>query len=176
MKYSPPYVPWDELYSAIGKITLAINHCNWLVFEAMRITLKMEREEATSIFYSLKSDSAQRELATSVLSDRLGDISEADLLKAFKDEVTILGKLSGVRNGFIHTPWAGTTDPDNLFCCAHGAKPHPKLDFKDPISQAKTLVTDLWDSARRLDELCARLEKLPSLNRSASPSQSGHEA
>ena len=167
MEYSPPIVPWDELYSAIGKITLAINHCNWLVFEAMRITLQMEREEATCIFYSLKSDSAQRDLATAVLSDRLTEMGEHDLLKSFKDEVTTIGKLSGIRNGFIHTPWSGTTDPDNLFCCAHGAKPHPKLDFKDPISQAKRLVSDLWESSHRLDALCDRLEQLPSLRKSA---------
>jgi hypothetical protein len=44
-------------------------------------------------------------------------------------------------------------------------KPHPKLDLKNPISQAQRVLTDLDSVIERLVALCDDLEKTPSVRK-----------
>lgn len=125
----------------------------------------IEREDATPIFYSLKSDTGQREMTLSVIDDRLTQIGETELLAEFKREFDAIGKVSGVRNGFIHTPWSMEYGPEGRFKPAHGATPHKKVNYDDPLGQAAETIQTMYDIRVRLIRLCDRLEEIPSLKK-----------
>ena len=150
---------WNELYSIVGQIALAMNHNNWLVFEALRLVLNMSREDASSFFYSLKSDSAQRDFAMAIINDRLNASGQSALVSRLKTELNELGRLSGIRNGFIHTSWSAD---ETKFVATHGTVPHPKIDWDDPIKQGKALIRELWEMSHRLIEICDEIELLSS--------------
>ncbi len=157
---------WDTLYRLIGVIAHESSFAHWLVFEMFRIALKMDREEASGLYYALRADSGQRDLTVSVLEDRLAAPEYSELLARVKKTFTELGKASGRRNGFIHTPWAMRYSSLE-FVASHGAKLHPKLLPTDIIGQAEKLVKDLYAVSHDLMALCDEIEQLPLFQKSS---------
>lgn len=156
---------WDQLHRRIGLIAQESSFSHWLIFEMFRLILKMDRDEASGLYYTLRADTAQRDLTLVVLSDRLKSVSELELLGRIKSAFDIVGRCSGRRNGFIHTSWAmefGTQE----FVPGSGMKLHPKLRPTDILGQAGDLIDELVDINRTLLSLCDELEELLSLQKS----------
>lgn len=153
---------WGKLYESIGAIVVTMNTAHWLVFEMMSLLLNTSREDTVPIYYSLKADAAQRDLTLAIAADRLTHPIEAGLLSRISAAVNDLGKLSGVRNAFIHTHWMQQSSSSGVRFACEG-KPHPKLDLNDPLGQAKKLLTSLDELIDRLGDLCDELEAAPSV-------------
>jgi hypothetical protein len=155
---------WDQLYSVIGLVATESSTAHWFVFELFRIVLKMEREEAATLYYALRADAGQRDITLSVLIDRLKTPEELELLVRIKKTFDALGKASGRRNGFIHTPWSMWYSSEE-FTPSHGAPLHPKLKPDDILGQANALIKELRSIIDELLALCDELELLPSLQK-----------
>lgn len=122
----------------------------------------MEREQAATLYYALRADKGQREITLSVLTDRLKGPEELELLNRIKTTFDALGRASGKRNGFVHTPWA-MYHTSQEFTPSHGAPLHPKLRPEDILGQGNALLKDLRSIIDDLLVLCDDLENLPSL-------------
>lgn len=160
--FSQGEAEWRQLYEKIGHIVVMINTAHWCVFEMMGILLNTSRDDTTPIYYSLKADSAQRDLTLAIAADRLSLPSEEDLLKRLGKAINDLGTASGTRNAFIHTHWSMVHSSGQRSFTFEG-KPHPKLDFADPVGQATRFTVTLDDIIGRLLALCDELETAPSV-------------
>ena len=140
---------WRQLYEKIGHIVVMINTAHWCVFEMMGILLNSSRDDTTPIYYSLKADSAQRDLTLAIAADRLTLPGEQDLLKRVSKAINDLGVAGGTRNAFIHTHWSMVHSGGGRSFTFEG-KPHPKLDFADPIGQATRFTVILDEIIERL--------------------------
>ena len=150
---------WDELHRLIGCFAQESSMAHWLIFEMFRTILSMDRDQASELYYTMRADSAQREVTLAVLTDRLTSPEGIKLLERIKIAFNEVGKTSGRRNGFIHTPWSmwhGTEE----FVTTDGVKLHPKLKPVDVLGQAVALVAELRRTNSTLLALCDELERI----------------
>lgn len=154
---------WRELYEMIGRIVVTSNTAHWCVFEMMGILLNTSRADTTPIYYTLKADSAQRDLTLAIAQDRLVHPEEEPLLAKLTAEVNALGRLSGQRNAFIHSHWTMEHYGDELHRFSVEGKPHPKLELSNPLDQARRVIGEIDAAIDRLIAICDELEEAPSV-------------
>lgn len=87
---------------------------------------------------------------------------EQDLLKRVSKAINDLGTAGGTRNAFIHTHWSMIHSGGGRSFTFEG-KPHPKLDFADPVGQAARFTVILDEIIGRLLVPCDELETAPSV-------------
>ena len=125
-------------------MTVVWNHCQALVFSLFFHSLGAELTKAQSVFFSIRSDDAQRRVT-------LASLGESDFASRAGATINELGKLSGRRNAFIHAIWdfskgsAAATNWLDIW--------KKQLGTGDPLAQCEALIVKLEGILATLTEL-----------------------
>lgn len=156
----------------IGRVTLAWTHVQYIMFLLFTEITRLPPDAAEGIFFSLKADSAQREITLAVADTLLGDTpSLRDRVKITLREI---GNLAGQRNAAAHTIWTIEV-PSGGFAPIGGVRKHGSLTDDVP-TQFRTLEKALMDHARDLGEQLFESMRLRALRGIAQPQSPPPEA
>jgi len=97
--------PDDTLALAIGKVTMAWNGAQHMLFLIFQEISGMKHEAAEAVFFTLKSDAAQRDIVAAAAQVVWADPKEAANLAELKSLIKRLGKHAEKRNETVHTMW-----------------------------------------------------------------------
>jgi len=92
-------------YKHVGELTLIWNLATHALFVAFVGLSGMNAKYAASVYFSLRSDGAQREVVRSLAKARLADDSDpqaVQLYDSLKSEINNLEKIAQKRNGAVH--------------------------------------------------------------------------
>jgi hypothetical protein len=140
----------EERAALIGKVTIVWNICQSLVYSIFHRLTGMARPNSRAVFFSLKADTAQRDITLALAQSELSD--QPQLLAKIVHVIHRLNQLSTERNAAIHTMWA-ILDPKE------GLRPHPQvthnktLDINDPWGQFDRLLDKLNSSMKSLSDI-----------------------
>lgn len=143
-----PYGEW-ALAPLIGRVTIAANNAQHLVLIIFDILVR-DGDLARAIFFSLKSDAAQRDITLAAMAVRLRGAPE--LLERGRKAFQRLADLSGERNAAIHTIWA-VEGSNKRYSPAPGAEHHKRLRQDDFEGQFSELAMNLGGMSSVLFEL-----------------------
>lgn len=132
----------------IGQATVSMNSTQMLIYHIFQEISGLDHAIAAAIFFSLKADSAQRDVAKAVAEAAFS--SEVELKNRVIALIDRAGKLSGDRNAAVHSFWAKSKDGVTIVPYLPS---HRRLDKTDP---AKTIAELL----PKLDSLCSDLNRL----------------
>ncbi len=126
----------------IGHITISWNSAQSLVFVLFCILSRLTLEEAQAVFFSLKADTAQRDMTREL--GRVVLASNKELAKEFADAFAKLQDLSSLRNAATHTMWSVLVLESRLTPSPF-VPPHKKLVPERTAEQFAQLQDDLDD-------------------------------
>jgi hypothetical protein len=102
----------DQLALLIGRMNISWNDVQTVVFHLFQQMSGMTWSAADAIFFSIRSDSAQRDVTAALAKVALED--KPVELERLITLLNTVGKRAAERNAAIHTAWivdAGATDP-----------------------------------------------------------------
>lgn len=152
----------DEFAMTLGHVTIKYNEAQAFVLHIFINLSGAERHIARTMFFSMKSDSGQREMTVAmarvVMVDDRGITDECKRVVA---AIENLSKLAGERNAAIHTMWYLDSEEeessDAPVTYRMGPDPnsiaHPKLQ-KDVEKQFKALIKKLEEAKDMLMLAC----------------------
>ena len=148
----------DDLAAAIGNATIAWNSCQLGVFLIFWRLSGMPRSCAESVFSTVKSDSAQRDITGALASTRLEAGSE--ILNELKEQLSFLNKSAKIRNAAVHTLWtedsAGHVSPTDFI------KSHRSLIKDGFLRQFTKIVEELTDTNVNLTRILIQINDISS--------------
>lgn len=123
----------------IGAVTIAWNEAQETVFRLFHQLSGMPKPMAEAVFFSLRSDAGQRDIARAVCRECVGMAEEwrSEVISLITD----LDRKSGERNAAIHTMW----DSEGLY----KGKIQPS-QFIDPSYHNRTLKPDIVEQFKAL--------------------------
>jgi hypothetical protein len=146
---------YDDHASIVGMVAVSWNGAQESLYLMFVVLMGLRKPEAEAIFFTLKADSAQRditrELAKAVLAHN------ADLLKRTTEAINAFDRLAGERNAAIHTMWhasigEGTVRP-SPHAKRHGAlRPDHRTQFLQLTHKLADLEGELFDLAREIQQ------------------------
>lgn len=141
--------PYDEFAKLIGKVSIEYNQAHSFVFKIFWQLSRLHVDHAKAIFFSIKSDTGQRDLTIAFINSLISD--DASKKKNIIQSIQNLSKLSSVRNAAIHTIWSYYWDDDDnvVMSFDNFSVPHKSLEDGKEIIQFKKMLNDL-DNARNL--------------------------
>jgi len=143
------------LEAKIGALAVQINRCQAIVFMIFHAALDTDIGRSQAIFFTLRSDSTQRDITTALVKDVLFIGPEwKELAREIELEIQAFNSLSGRRNDFIHAIWV--ENEGELPSVLLGLK--ERLKDNDPVALADTLVSDLNSLYDRLTDLHDRFQ------------------
>jgi hypothetical protein len=109
--HQAPRVP-ERIQATVGDIALTWNAMHVAIFYIFAALTGLDKNLASAVFYTLKADSAQRDITKAAAMVRLSENApaEADLRQKIKDLLRDIGKFAGPRNGAVHAAivWDGS--------------------------------------------------------------------
>jgi hypothetical protein len=132
----------EEFAALIGRVTMYWNDLQYSILSLFEVVLGTPDQITSAVFFSLKSDAAQRDMVQAVFATRFA--SDPKLVTNLGKLMERIGKASGERNAAIHTAWSYWTN-ENKMGPAVAWVPHKKLS-DDPKAQ--------------FEELCVRIQEL----------------
>ncbi len=151
----------QKLESLIGRLTMIWNDAQSMVYLMFSDMLGADHDRSKAIFFSLRSDGAQRTVTTALAKAVLRDEKLTDDVV---DGLERFGRMAGRRNDFIHTIWHAD-DAAQI--------PTPWLNLvgrlvgKDPTEEAQRLINDVSNLLDELITLRTRVKESVSLPRNA---------
>jgi hypothetical protein len=125
----------EVLAEKIGKMTIAWNDCQGIVFMIFHSLLDSDLGRAVAIFFAIKSDTGQRDitigLAKYVLASKPGLLGELTAI------FTTFNATAGRRNDFIHAIWR---DSEKAGAFAVWFDVRKRLSGKDPVVEIDALI------------------------------------
>lgn len=94
---------WERLASAAGKVTLAWGSIHGAVFGIFWMSSGMSQEQAEDIYFSIRSDSLQREVTLKSAGHFLADHDQ--IRSELKSIFRRIDNLASHRNSVVHTIW-----------------------------------------------------------------------
>jgi len=132
----------------IGRVVIAWNEVQWMVYRLFVVFSGMSEDQAKDVFFSLRSDSTQRDLTLAAGKSALA--KSPTLWNKFRITMCAIGTLASERNAAIHTMWGF-----NFYEALSGAT---KLTF-GPMGDTARHKALKDDFATQCDELIAELKK-----------------
>ena len=148
----------------IGSVVIAYNRVQWLISVLFVAFSGMPDEQAQDVFFAVKSDGVQRDIALAAGKTALA--KHPALWEGFRTVIAEINDLAGERNAAVHTMWAIDSQywggPALFFPkigVASGAIPHKRLkaDFQ---AQCAELNEKLQRLSVELERLRNAYEKL----------------
>lgn len=94
---------YDELALLVGRATIAWSLVQSTVYLLFIMMLGRSHEEAAALFFSIKTDTGQRDMTLALAEARLK--TAPDLIQRYRAAFARVGALAGERNAAIHTLW-----------------------------------------------------------------------
>lgn len=151
----------EDLSERIGNVTISWNSCQEMLFMIFWRLTAMPHEAATGIFFTLKSDSTQRDITGALVKARLSD--RPTLKKELLDNIEKLNKLAGERNAAIHTMWDNAGGLQNIVPSRMVTKHNGKLEKEEFLIQFLRLTIALDKIQICLIESFWEITELPPL-------------
>lgn len=140
----------DQFAKTLGHVTIKYNEAQAFVLFIFSNLLGSERHMAKTLFFSMKSDTGQREMTVALVKALMGEALPDDC-REIVGAIENLSSLSGERNAAIHTIWYLDEDdgspPEYWFVPDPNTVPHRKLKDGDALVQFTELLEKL-DAAR----------------------------
>lgn len=138
----------EEFAAIIGRVTMQWNDLQYSILQLLEVVLGAEPEIASTVFFSLKADSAQRELVQAVFATRFA--SDPKLVANLAKLMDSIGRTSGERNAAIHTAWSyrsaeNKMGPAMAWVAHKKLTDDPKGQFEDLCIRISELDEKLWD-------------------------------
>jgi hypothetical protein len=153
----------NEHATLIGSVVIAYNKVQHLIFVLFVAFSGMPDEQASDVFFALKSDRSQRDIALAAGKTALA--KHPTLWERFKTTIEKINDLAGERNAAVHTMWAidwqywGLALYSPKIGVAPGAIPHKRLSDDFP-AQCAELNRKLHEHFVELDRIRSEYEKL----------------
>src|SRR5688572_19103008 len=96
--------PTDDLAPLIGKATIAWNDIQFAILSIFFTILPCSRELSETIFFSHKSDRAQRDMVIAVVKSEIVPMDK-DLADKIIAKIKEVDKEAAVRNAAVHSMW-----------------------------------------------------------------------
>ena len=121
----------------IGRVAIAWNDLNHMLSILFQMLSGLPADKARAIYFTPRSDTAQREILTAVGKAAL-EVAHPALWTSFKICMDGIGPLSGERNAAIHTSWV-LVIPENKFAPSPAMPKHKALqtDFAQQFGALK---------------------------------------
>lgn len=149
MKGLGPRAAYTEHATTIGTVTICWNGVQESLFRLFLILSNLPFRTAEAIFFSVRSDSSQRDIVLSVARTELQDYP--DLWQATKSLLKCIGELAGERNAAIHTMWQMDFLTDTVKVSPLTRKPPVlKDDFKSQFYSLAARLTDIDEALLNL--------------------------
>jgi hypothetical protein len=142
----------------IGRVAIAWTDLNHILIHLFQRFSGLPGDKAKAIYFTLKSDSAQRELLNGVAKIALAPHPE--LWGRFKTCMDKIRSLAGERNAAMHTSWV-VSFPGIEFKPSPDMPVHKALQL-DFVNQFQSLKENLSKQFFELNEIRKEFEKLPS--------------
>lgn len=137
----------------IGMVTVAWNGAQENVFRLFHLLSGMPKPMAEAVFFSLKADSAQRDI-TRAVCEHTTELNEKYRQNAI-DLIVKLDKLAGQRNAAVHTMWdddaarRGSITPSTKHAAHHRSlKPDPTAQFQELTVELMKIGLGLYKCIR----------------------------
>ncbi len=148
----------------IGTVATTWNGAQESLFFVFVALMGMRKPDAEAIFFTLKADSAQRDITGALAKVVLAE--NTDLLKRVSDSIKAMDLLAGERNAAIHTMWRAALDearivpsPDTKH---HGAlKPDHRAQFLELTEKLADLDGKIFDLVADIQKHVASPDKHP---------------
>jgi hypothetical protein len=154
----------EEHAKLVGSVVIAYNRVQHLIFVLFVAFSGMPTERASDIFFALRSDRSQRDVALAAAKTAL--VEHPNLWELFKTTIDKINDLAGERNAAVHTMWAidwqywgGPSLYFPKIGVAPGAIPHKKLK-EDFSAQCAELNRKLQEHFVELDRIRSEYEKV----------------
>ncbi|HRF08999.1 MAG TPA: hypothetical protein PL193_10205 [Xanthobacteraceae bacterium] len=163
---------YDEHAKLVGRVTMAWAEIHAVLYRIFWGVSGLEREMAEAIFFSLKSDSAQRDLVIAALSERFKAEEDKEVRKSATELIGQVNNYSNQRNAAAHSMWAILHPPTTIIPDPHISKQRNLkedfvLQFTDLEKNLRTLFTKLFAFDQTLNDFVARAaERLPQQTKS----------
>ena len=143
------------LEAKIGALAVQINRCQAIVFMIFHGALDTDIGRSEAIFFTLRSDSTQRDVTTALVKSVLFLGPEwKELAREIELEIQSFNAMSGRRNDFIHAIWVEREgEPPSVLL---GLK--ARLKDSDPVVVADAPIADINNLYDRLTSLHDRFQ------------------
>jgi hypothetical protein len=153
---------YDEHANVIGMVAVCWNGAQEFLYLMFVVLMGMRRAEAEAIFFTLKADTAQRDITRALAKVALAH--NADLLRRTTDAITTFDNLAGERNAAIHTMWHASTETATIapspYVKHHGAlKPDHRSQFLNLASKLSDLEDQLFALTQEIQQDLASRDK-----------------
>lgn len=145
-----------EHTEGIGNIAIMWNACHAMLWHYFWALSGLQENVAKSIYFTLKSDTAQRNITHCLAREVLRD--DPIFLHPIDNALVTMAKLSSERNAFMHAMWAVDAQSGNLTPNPM-VENHKRLNISDITTQMKRLESDLATLLNDLVELAGRMMK-----------------
>jgi len=151
----------QELALLIGRVCMAWNELQYTIYGLFEVTSELEPNAAGAAFFSLKADTAQRDLVQALFSAQFQ--GRPDLVKKLTKAMNEIGKMSGERNAAIHTAWSYWASehrmgPSMAWIAHKSLKGNPAHHFSDLVRRIDDQCEVIWEV---FDEALALMQALP---------------
>jgi hypothetical protein len=151
-----------EYAELIGQVVIAWNEVQWLVSVLFVEFSGMPAERARDVFFTLKSDFAQRDIALAAGKTALAKFPT--LWEQLQNVIKAINDLAGERNAAVHTMWGiewvswGGVSYSAKVGLLSGVTPHKRLK-DDFVTQCAELRQKLQNHFVELDHVRSEYEK-----------------
>jgi hypothetical protein len=148
----------------IGTVASTWNGAQESLFFVFVALMGMRKSESEAIFFTLKADSAQRDITDALAKVVLAENS--DLLKRVSASIKAMNLLAGERNAAIHTMWRTALDEARVIPSPdtkpHGAlKPDHRTQFFELAAKLADLDGEIFDLVPEIRQHLASRDKRP---------------
>jgi hypothetical protein len=155
---------YGEHAHIIGMVAVSWNGAQESLYLLFVVLMGLKKPEAEAIFFTLKADSAQRDITRELAKVILA--SNADLSKRTTDAITAFDKLSGERNAAIHTMWHASIPEATITPSPHARhhgslKPDHRAQFLELADKLSDLESLLFELAREIQQHLASRSTSP---------------
>jgi len=147
----------------IGRVVIAWNDVQWLVSVLFVDFSGMPDEQARDVFFTLKSDFAQRDIVLAAGKTALAKYPA--LWEQLQKTIKAINDLAGERNAAVHTMWGvewvywGGMSYSAKIGLLPGVRPHKRLR-DDFVAQCAELRQKLEDHSMELNGIRSEYAKL----------------
>ena len=151
----PESEAWNKHRALLGRVAIAWGDCHSAVYAIFLLLSGLPSDCADAIFFTLKADTAQRDITRALAIARLRE--HPKLEKRVADFIKGLNTLAGERNAAIHTSWA-MRHPDMAITPDPFMRAHSKLE-QDIEAQFTRLGEQLEEWHSRASDLYLELPR-----------------
>lgn len=140
----------------IGKINMAWGDAQYWVYASFYYLMKEDILRSEAIFFTLRSDDAQRKVTLEVAEKILPFCRDPTLLEDTREAINKLAKLAGKRNDAIHAMWTLNLKGEPTLAAASS----PRLAGQPLAETLEATYYDIIETALSLCRIAQRIKAL----------------